>query len=67
VRRMLAGVEARLDETGGLVQGRIDVALVPTTDLDGRFAELLARFQARDTPSSPTDLSSPPPDPMPPS
>jgi len=46
VRRMLAGVEANLDETEGLVQGRIDVASVPPTELDHQFVELLTRFQA---------------------
>jgi len=47
VRRMLAGLEANLDETGGMVKGRIEVASVPPTDLDDRYVELLARFQAR--------------------
>jgi GNAT superfamily N-acetyltransferase len=65
VRRMLAGVEATLEETGGMVQGRFDVTSVPPTDLDDRFAELLARFQARDTPPSLADLRPPPPDPAP--
>lgn len=47
VRRMLADVDADLDETGGLVQGRIRLASVPTTELDDQFVELLARFQTR--------------------
>jgi GNAT superfamily N-acetyltransferase len=47
VRRMLAGLEANLDETGGMVKGRFEVASVPPTDLDDRYVELLARFQAR--------------------
>ncbi|MDP9494172.1 MAG: GNAT family N-acetyltransferase [Actinomycetota bacterium] len=47
VRRMLAAVDADLDETGGLVQGRIRLASVPTTELDDQFVELLARFQTR--------------------
>lgn len=44
VRRILEGVEANLDEVGGLVQGRIEVESVPPTDRDDQFAELLARF-----------------------
>jgi GNAT superfamily N-acetyltransferase len=47
VRRMLAGLAANLDESGGMVKGRFEVASVPPSDLDDRYVELLARFQAR--------------------
>ncbi len=60
VRRMLADVDADLEETGGLVQGRIKLASIPGTELDDRFVELLARFQARVDP----ELSPPPPSPL---
>lgn len=47
VRSILAGVEATLEETDGMVQGRIEVASVPPTGLDERLVDLLTRFQAR--------------------
>ena len=47
VRRVLAGVEANLEEVGGLIQGRIDLAAIPPSKLDDRFEGLLAQFQAR--------------------
>lgn len=47
VRRILFGVETKLDEAGGLVQGRIEVASIPSTKHDDAFAGLLTRYQAR--------------------
>lgn len=47
VRRILRGVEANLEEIGGLVQGRIEVAAVAPTERDPLFVELLAQYQAR--------------------
>jgi len=47
VRRILAGVEAHLEEVGGLMEGRIEVASVPATERDHLFAGLLAEHRAR--------------------
>jgi GNAT superfamily N-acetyltransferase len=43
VRRILEGVEVGLTESGGLVQGRMDVSAFPPTDRDARFVELLSQ------------------------
>lgn len=48
VRRILDGVDVELDESGGMVQGRIEVEAVPPTRFDAEFADLLMRFQTRD-------------------
>jgi GNAT superfamily N-acetyltransferase len=47
VRRILDGVDVDLTESGGLVQGRIEVSSVPATERDARFVELLAEARAR--------------------
>ncbi len=47
VRRILDGVDVGLTESGGLVQGRIEVSSVPPTDRDERFVELLVEARAR--------------------
>ena len=47
VRRILEGVDVGVTESGGLVQGRIEVSSVPPTDRDERFVELLVEARAR--------------------
>jgi GNAT superfamily N-acetyltransferase len=43
VRRILDGLNVALTESGGLVQGRIEVSAVPPTDRDHQFVELLVQ------------------------
>jgi GNAT superfamily N-acetyltransferase len=46
VRRILDGMHVALTESGGLVQGRIEVASVPATERDQIYVELLAQARA---------------------
>ena len=47
VQRILSGVEAHLEEVGGLMEGRIEVASMPATERDQLFVGLLAEYRAR--------------------
>lgn len=47
VRRILDGVDVDLTESGGLVQGRIEVSSVPATERDARFVALLTEARTR--------------------
>jgi GNAT superfamily N-acetyltransferase len=46
VRRILDGVNVSLTESGGLVQGRIEVSAIPRTERDALFVELLTRARS---------------------
>jgi GNAT superfamily N-acetyltransferase len=43
VQRILRGVDVDLTESGGLVQGRIEVSAIPPTKRDKQFVELLVQ------------------------